>query len=177
MKRNALIIHPDGTVQATHTDSPAATAARFCGGYATRLPEPFHSLTHFEVWMLDDAHGEQVNRPASRMVGMDLAQCVPMCGPVVVTRLSEGETTTAEREHQTRFFGLGAPMNCPVAESDIEELLRCAPPAEFGSEEAALEHAEMTGAPQSFMDAMMRALFQVQSGEPDIVAVDWPDAG
>ena len=177
MKRNTLIIYPDGTVQATHTDTPAATAARFCGGYATRQPEPFHGLEHFEVWMLDDMTGEPVNLPASRMVGMDLSQCAPMRGPVIVTRLPEGETTTAEREHQTRFFGLDAPVNRPVDERDIEELLRYAPAAEFESEEAALGRSEMTSAPQSFMDAMMKALFQVQSGEADIVAVDWPDAG
>ena len=121
-----LVVRPDGTAVVLDSTDPCEAVAEVCGGgFAERLPEAFHGLDHFEVWHADDFTGLEVNLPASRLAGMDLTACAPLCGPVVLWRLPEGEDLAAERVHQRQFFGLDAgAVRTTDRESVVEMLLR-----------------------------------------------------
>lgn len=63
-------IKPDGQTVSLDSGDPFTSARHFCGGSIDRLPEAFHELEHYEVWHLDDWHGQPVNEPASRLIGL-----------------------------------------------------------------------------------------------------------
>lgn len=120
-----LVIKPDGQTVSLATDDAFASARHFCGGSIDRLPEAFHVLEHYELWHLDDWHGQPIHAAASWLIGLPDGY-EPLRGTVVLTPLPDGQDSRAERAHQRRFFGMLDAVEsgfCTAAEAQIGLLI------------------------------------------------------
>lgn len=106
-----VILHPNGHREERplpqESDARLAALQEAVGGYIEYMSPAFHGLQNWEVVLNDDGLERlPINVYGSRAIGMDLRQCVPIYGPIVLVPLPEGETNEARRRDEAHYFGM-----------------------------------------------------------------------
>lgn len=106
MQKAMRVIHPDGR-QEVHELTPEtdsyALLKKLIGGWLEYVPAHYHALQDHEVVIDEEGMLKELapNWTGSRMIGMDLTQYPPLCGPLVLVPHdpADGPSPAEQRRH------------------------------------------------------------------------------
>ncbi len=106
MQKAMRVIHPDGR-QEVHNLTPETDSytmlKTLVGGWLEYVPAHYHALQDHEVVIDEEGMLKELapNWTGSRLIGMDLTQFPPLCGPLVLVPHdpADGPSPTEQRRH------------------------------------------------------------------------------